>query len=129
MARAYSIDLRKRVVEAVAGGLSTRAAARRFSIGISTVGSWCRTWRSSGRLEPGRQGKPRRSKLDAQEAFIIGLIETADRDITLTEIVDALATQRGLKTCVASVHAFFKKRGITFKKRQAMRLNKAVRMS
>ena len=35
MARAYSIDLRKRVVEAVTGGLSTRAAARQFSIGIS----------------------------------------------------------------------------------------------
>ena len=117
------------VVEAVAGGLSTRAAARQFSIGISTAGSWYRAWRSNGRLEPGRQGKPRRSKLDAHEAFILGLIDNDDRDITLTEIADELAAQRGLKTCAASVHAFFKKRGITFKKRQAMRQNKAVRMS
>jgi transposase len=129
MARAYSIDLRKRVVEAVTGGLSTRAAARQFSIGISTVGSWCRTWRSSGRLEPGRQGKPRRSKLDAHEAFILSLIDTDDRDITLVEIAEELAAQRDVKTCAASVHAFFKKRGITFKKRQAMRQNKPVRMS
>ena len=58
MARSYSLDLRKRVVEAIEAGLSTREAARRFSIGISTSGAWYRTWCSSGSLEPGRQGKP-----------------------------------------------------------------------
>lgn len=67
MTRAYGLDLRKRVVEAIEAGLSTREAARRFSIGISTSGAWYRTWRSTGRLEPGRQGKPRISKLDAHE--------------------------------------------------------------
>lgn len=53
MAGAYSLDLRKRVVEAIDEGLSTRKAARRFSIGISTSGAWYRDWCSSGRLEPG----------------------------------------------------------------------------
>lgn len=129
MARAYSTDLRKRVVEAVAGGLSTRQAARQFAIGISTAGSWCRTWRKEGRLEPGRQGKPKRSKLDAHEAFILGLIDTADRDITLAEIVDELASQHNLKTCPASVHGFFKKRNITLKKRRRTQANKPARTS
>ena len=32
MARAYSLDLRKRVIEAIRGGLSTREAARRFAV-------------------------------------------------------------------------------------------------
>lgn len=62
MARSYSLDLRKRVVEAIEAGLSTREAARRFSIGISTSGAWYWTWCSSGSLEPGRQGKPKISR-------------------------------------------------------------------
>jgi len=81
MARAYSLDLRKRVIEAIRGGLSTREAARRFAIGISTAGSWYRSWRATGSLEPGRQGAPKVSKLDPHEAFILALVETDDRDI------------------------------------------------
>lgn len=42
MARAYSVDLRQRVIDAIEGGLSTREAARQFAIGIATAGSWHR---------------------------------------------------------------------------------------
>ncbi|MBX2805863.1 MAG: hypothetical protein KTR19_07820, partial [Hyphomicrobiales bacterium] len=45
MARSLSSDLRRRVIEAIEDGLSRRAAARRFSIGESTAGSWYRHWR------------------------------------------------------------------------------------
>ena len=126
MARALSLDLRKRVVEAIDAGLSTREAARRFSIGISTSGAWYRAWRSNGRLEPGRQGKPKRSKLDAHEAFILGLVETDDRDITLAEIAECLESERGVKACVTTVHAFFAKRDITYKKRRRTPPNSSV---
>lgn len=121
MARAYSLDLRKRVIEAIQGGLSTREAARRFAIGISTAGSWYRSWRATGSLEPGRQGAPKVSKLDPHEAFILALVEDEDRDITLAEIAERLEAEQGVRTCAASVHAFFKKRDITFKKRRRMR--------
>lgn len=126
MARAYGVDLRKRVVEAIDEGLSTRAAARRFSIGISTSGAWYREWRSRGRLEPGRQGKPKLSKLDAHEAFILALVETDERDITLAEIAERLA-ERGVKAGVTTVHEFFAKRGITYKKRRRTRPNSSAR--
>lgn len=118
MARAYSSDLRKRVIDAIRSGVSTRAAARRFAIGISTAGSWHRAWRATGSLEPGRQGKPKVSKLDPHEAFILSLVDTTDRDITLAEIAARLEVEHGVRTCAASVHAFFKKRDITFKKRR-----------
>ena len=128
VARAYSVDLRKRVIEAIVGGMSTREAARRFAIGISTAGAWHRAWRESGSLEPGRQGHPKVSKLDPHEAFIWSLVNTEDRDITLAEIADRLAAERGVRTCAASVHAFFKKRGMTFKKRRRMRRSSSARM-
>ena len=85
MARAYGLDLRRREVEAIDGGMSARGAAARFSVGASTAIDWHRQWREDGTLDPVRQGKPRRSKLDAHEAFILDLVET-NKDIALHEI-------------------------------------------
>lgn len=127
MARALSIDLRRRVVAAIEGGLSTRAAARRFAIGIATAGAWHRLWRRTGDVRPGRQGKPSRSKLDAHEAFIVGLIEER-RDIALAEIAAHLAESRGVTACPATIWYFLAKRGITYKKRPRTRPSSSVRM-
>ena len=125
MARAYGFDLRQRVIEAIDGGMSARAAAARFSVGVSTAISWYRRWREEGSLEPGRQGKPKGSKLDAHEAFIFGLLET-DKDIALHEIAEALAAERGVQTCAASVWYFFAEHGLTHKKRRAMPRNSSA---
>ena len=129
VARAYSLDLRKRVIEAIEGGVSSREAGRRFAIGESTAGAWHRAWRATGSLEPGRQGHPKVSKLDPHEAFILSLVESEDRDITLAEIAERLETERGVRTCAASVHAFFKKRAITYKKRQRTPRSSSARTS
>jgi transposase len=45
MGRALSEDLRWRVVLAIEDGMSTRDAARRFGVGLSTPGAWHRLWR------------------------------------------------------------------------------------
>ena len=75
MARAYSLDLRERVVAAIEEGLSTHQAAARFSIGVSTAGTWARLKRSQGDVRPGRQGKPKGSVLDVHADFILGVLE------------------------------------------------------
>ena len=80
MVRAYSLDLRERVVAAIEGGLSTHQAATRFSIGIATAGSWARLKRSQGDVRPGQQGKPKGSVLDAHADFILGVLRTARHD-------------------------------------------------
>jgi len=128
MARSYGLDLRQRVVEAIDAGMSARAAAARFSVGASTAINRHRRWRETRRIAPGRQGKPRRSKLDAHEAFILELVGER-RDIALHEIAEALATERGVATCPASVWYFFSRRGLTFKKRRAMPANGSARTS
>ena len=40
MARAYSLDLRERVVAAVVGGQSRRSAARAFGVSVASVVKW-----------------------------------------------------------------------------------------
>lgn len=119
MTRSLSSDLRMRVIAAVGEGLSTREAARRFRVGISTVGTWCRRYRASGETAARKQGQPSRSKLDPHEGFIFGLI--AERpDITLAEIAERLAVEHGVRVVLSTVWVFLDRRGITFKKRRRM---------
>ncbi len=51
MARTLSDDLRSRVIAAVEAGLSRRAAAERFGIGVATAIRWVRAFRASGSIQ------------------------------------------------------------------------------
>src|SRR3954452_10492093 len=99
MARAYSQDLRDRVIDAGLAGLPARRAAAQFRVGIATAIVWVGRARRSGERTARRQGQPRRSKLDAHRAFLFGLIE-ATPDITLlemqVEMQERLAAERGI---------------------------------
>jgi len=57
MARAYGLDLRRRVIAAIDAGMSARAAAARFSVGASTAINWHRRWRDNGMVQPSRHEK------------------------------------------------------------------------
>ncbi len=116
MGRAYGIDLRERVVEAIEGGLSHRQASERFRVAVSTAGNWHRLWRRSGSARPGKQGHPVRSKLDAHETAILAMVEE-NKDIALYEIAERLADEHGVHAAPSTVWHFFRKRAITFKKR------------
>ena len=127
MARAYSLDLRERVVAAIEDGMSTRQAAARFSIGIATAGSWARLKRSQGDVRAGRQGKPKGSVLDAHAAFILGVIEDKP-DTTLDEMVDRLAAERAVRIVRTAVWKFLDRRDMTHKKRPLTRANRNAPM-
>ena len=128
MGHCYGDDLRRRVVSAIDGGMSARAAAARFSVAPSTAIHWHRRWRETGSVAPDRQGQPVGSKLDAHEGFIFDLV-AAEKDIVLAEIAERLATERGVRACRATVWYFFAKRGLTHKKRRATRRSSSARTS
>ena len=88
MARAYSQDLRDRVIDA---GTSARAAAR-------------------------RQGQPRHSKLDPHRGYLLGMIEAAP-DITMIEMQERLLKEVGVSASVSTIWTFLDRAGLTFKKR------------
>ena len=123
MSRAYSEDLRDRVLDAVTAGNSARGAAARFGIGVATAVRWVRRWRESGERQARRQGCPKRSILDPHEAFLFGLVDEQS-DITLDEMCARLHDERGVKAARVTVWRFFERRGWAFKKRQAMRTNR-----
>ena len=115
MARAYADDLRVRVLEAVAAGASARSAAARFGIGVATAIVWARRARQDGECTARPQGKPRGSRLDAHEAFIIAMIDEA-KDITLNERVARLKAERALAIERSVLSTWLRGRGWTFKK-------------
>jgi hypothetical protein len=97
MARALSLDLRGRVVEAVANGMSCHQAAARFGVSASSAAQV----RSGRALAPMKQGGDRRSQhIEAEAAFILGVVEEKP-DLTLAEIQTRLK-ERGKRAGIVA---------------------------
>ncbi len=129
MSRAYSQDLRDRVIDAaLKEDLSARAPLR------GSGSAWQRQWsgcggrvrRACGAAKP--RGQPKGSKLDAHREAILGWIDGKD-DITIAEIRDRLTTERGMSAGVGTVWSFLDRCGLTFKKRQRTPPNRTGRTS
>jgi transposase len=124
MARAYSQDLRERVIDA---GTSARQAAERFGIGVATAIVWVRRARV-GERSARKQGQPRRSKLDPHRDYLLGLIG-ARPDITIAEMRERLLSEAGVSASVGTIWTFLDRAGLTFKKRRPTRLSRSGRTS
>ena len=111
---AYSKDLRERVVRAVKGGLSRRAAARQFMVGDSTAIKWFERYEDTGSVERAPRTKTYRSRLNDQKEWLLGLV-AAEPDLTLEEITERL-TRRDVAVCPSAIWRFFDRNGISFKK-------------
>jgi len=61
--RAYSMDLRERLVHTVEGGMSVRQAACQLMIDYLCALKWMRQFRRKGNIQPKRQGGYRKSVL------------------------------------------------------------------
>ena len=72
MAQPYSIDLRERVVAAVAAGATVREAASRFGVAVSTAVKWSQRQRRTGSVAPGKMGGHRRPVVrDKARTYIV----------------------------------------------------------
>src|SRR5215204_7476503 len=73
MGRAYSIDLRERVVAAVAEeGLSRRQAAARFGVSDSTAINWLKRVATTGSVAPGQIGGHKPKKIAGPHRRLAG---------------------------------------------------------
>lgn len=120
MARAYSIDLRTRVVGVVAGGVSRRGAAERFAVSPSSAVRWKKQLLETGNVSPKSQGGDRRSgKIEAHADWLIAHVKE-HHDATLEEIRAALKTEKDIKVSVSMLWRFYDRHAITYKKSQPM---------
>jgi transposase len=116
MPRAYSADMRARVIARVETGASRREAAEHYDVSASTAVIWVKCFRETGRCAAKRRGGST-SPLEKRAAFLLALIE-AQPDLTLDEVVSTMRKRRiaGSRT---AVWRFFQRHKITFKKKPA----------
>ena len=70
--QALSLDLRRRVVDAIEHGLSCRQAAERFGVSASSAIRWFGRLKKQGDVAPKRQGGDRKSgRIEAEAGFIL----------------------------------------------------------
>jgi len=114
MAQPLSMDLRSRVLAAVDGGVSCRAAASRFGVAPSTAIRWQTQRRETGDFAPKLPGGDMRSRQVEERAADILTVWEARKDISLEELRQMLG-EIGLAISVAGLQRFFVRRGMTRK--------------
>lgn len=129
MAKSLSEDLRARVVAAVDGGLSRRAAAARFGVAAASAVRWVREWRETGATCAKPQGGDRRShRVEAYRDFILAAIARRV-DITLVELAELLRQEHGASFATSTIWRFLDRHSMTFKKNGARQRAGAARRS
>ncbi|MEM7526807.1 MAG: IS630 family transposase [Pseudomonadota bacterium] len=118
MPRAYSDDLRERVVAAMRAGQSCRAVGARFGIAPSTAPStgvkWVGRVARTGSVRAGKMGGHRRPILEPHRDWLLSEVRACP-EITLAMLRELLAG-RGVAVSQDTVWRFLKACGFRFKK-------------
>ena len=116
MTRSISEDLRFRVIAAVDGGLSRRAAAERFGVAAASAVRWVREWRETGSTRAKPQGGDMRSRrIEAYRDVILGAIDE-QVDITLVELAQMLRSEHDATFAPSTIWRFLDRHSMTVKK-------------
>jgi len=111
---ALSQDLRLRIVDLVASGVSRRGVARRFKVSASSAVRFVKQAGEVGHVEV-KKAKKRKSKLDPFGANIVGWID-AQPDLTLAELCSRLDKKHGLRVGSSTLDDWLRANKITYKK-------------
>ena len=113
--KSYSLDLRERIVAAVAGGQTKTAVSEGFGVSRSTVKRYAKR-QHSGSLAPSRRpGRQRR--LDPQNCEQLRAQVEAHHDWSLAQHAEALAVATGVEIRKSSIGNYLKRLGISYKKK------------
>lgn len=115
--KAYSIDLRQKLVDAYEkGNVSQRQLAEQFCVATSFVQKILKQYRETGDLSPKVRQNQTPTKLNPQQLEILRQIVEAENDATLDELRQKLHEQTGILIARSTVDRMVKRLGFTFKK-------------
>jgi transposase len=113
MARAYSMDLRERILQDCDGGMSSEDAARKYSVSITWVYSLRKQRRETGSIAPKTYKPGPKMKLAPYEKEVRQAV-AEHPDATLLELAEMLSPHVSVST--TTVGDFLKHLKITWKK-------------
>jgi transposase len=114
MARAYSLDLRERVVAAVASGQSCRTVAATFGVSASTVVKWSQRRRETGSVAARHRGGSKPRALKDVEDWLLERV-AAEPHVTTRALAAELAEQ-GRRVSHVTVWNRLRRERLTHKK-------------
>lgn len=121
-----SVDLRERVVAAVAAGASCHRAATRFGISVSSASRWSQRSQQKGDVAPKPMDGDHTSKrIEAHAALILATSRQEPR-LFLRELRDRLAEQ-GVRTSTSGLSRFFQRHAITWKRGRRSQLSRSAK--
>jgi transposase len=116
--KAYSLDLRQRVVAAYEKGKSSIAeVAEQFNVGQTLVKKMLRQKREHGSLAPLAHGGGRQASLSDKEHRLLRQKVKEQSDISLAELQAHLAAKAGVTVSIPTIHRSLRASRLTHKKR------------
>jgi putative transposase len=113
--RAYSLDLRERIIGAVEAGQPADEIAVRFAVSPRTVRRYRQRWRAEGdiaaRTSPGRPPRIRPDQYDALTTLVLAL-----PDATLADYCQQWAATSGVRVSEATMCRVLQQLALTRKK-------------
>ena len=122
MAAPYSLDLRQRVVAAVAAGMSRAGAAAHYQVSHSSAIRWSKRQADTGSPAALPMGGKKPFTLADEEAWIRARVQEKP-DLTGRELLAEL-NQRGVEVSYYGVWHFLDHVGLSFKKKASMPANR-----
>ncbi len=113
--KAYSMDLRERIVAAVGGGMSKAEAARVYAVGLSTVKRYARQQGAVGHLRP-TPHPGRRREIAAVDEAALRAQAAAHADATLDDHRRRWADTQGVAVSRATMSRAFARADLPLKK-------------
>lgn len=126
MTKAYSDDLRERVVAAMQSGESCRCVVARFGVVPSSVVRWTDRARRTGSVSPVKMGGYRHPILEHRRDWLVDRVRLCPH-VTLAGFQDLLA-ERGVIVSHDTVWRFLRCCGFSFKERRWSPTNANVPM-
>jgi transposase len=118
MARAYSIDLRKRVIEAYEAGEGSQGEiAKRFKIGLTTFRTYWIRYRDLGEIAGKEYRHGRLPKIEAKGEEIIRNLLANKPDLTLLELCEHYQKKRRVKVSISMMFRACQKLNLRLKKK------------
>ena len=117
MGKPCSLDLRERVVAAVeSDGMSRNQAAARFGVAPSSAIKWVARFRATGSAAPAKMGGHKKRTLRGEHAAWL-IARCREKEFTISQLVEELLRDRGVKVDRRSVWEFLHAEQLSFKKK------------
>jgi transposase len=116
--KAYSLDLRQRVVAAYEKGKGSLAeVAQQFNVGQTFVKKMLRQHRETGSVAPLAHGGGRQPSLSDKEHRLLRQKVKEQPDVSLSELQEHLLTRAGVTVSLPTIHRRLRQSGHSRKKK------------